>query len=79
MIVSKIRDDKYLLAFGKHVKKLRNRKKLSRETLAAYSNIETMQVYRVETGQTNATVSTIVALAKGLEVHPKKLLDFNYE
>ena len=79
MVVNNIRDDKYLQAFGKHVKKLRNRKKLSRENLAVYSNIETMQVYRVETGQANATISTIVALAKGLEVHPKKLLDFNYE
>jgi len=58
--VNNIRDEKYLKAFGEHVKKLRLRKKLSRETLAVHSNIETMQ-----------------ALAKGLEIHPKKLFDFD--
>jgi len=75
--VNNIRDEKYLKAFGEHVKKLRLRKKLSRETLAVHSNIETMQVYRIETGKTNATISTVQALAKGLEIHPKKLFDFD--
>lgn len=78
-VVNNIRDDKYLKAFGENVKKLRTRKKLSRETLAVYANIETMQVYRIETGKVNTTISTVLALAKGLEIQPKKLFEFKVE
>ena len=77
--MNNIRDDKYLKAFGENVKRLRNRKKLSRETLAVHSNIETMQVYRIETGKINTTISTVRALAKGLEIHPKRFFDFDFE
>ena len=79
MVVNNIRDDKYLKAFGENLKKLRTKRKLSRETLAVYSNIETMQVYRIETGRVNTTISTVLALSKGLEIPPKKLFEFNYE
>ena len=54
------------------------RKKLSRETLAVYANIETMQVYRIETGKINTTICTVLALSKGLEILPKKLLEFKF-
>lgn len=78
MVVNRIRDEKYLKAFGENLKRLRHRKKISRETLAAYSEIETMQVYRIETGKINTTISTALALSKGLEIHPKRLFDFEY-
>jgi DNA-binding Xre family transcriptional regulator len=74
--VINIRNEQYINAFGENLKKLRLQRKLSRETLAAYANIETMQVYRIETGKVNTTISTLYALAKALEIHPKKLLDF---
>lgn len=72
------RNTKYITAFGKHVKKLRTARKLSRETLAAYADIEVMQIYRIETGKVNTTISTLYALATALDVLPKKLLDFEY-
>jgi transcriptional regulator with XRE-family HTH domain len=50
---------------------------LSRESLSAFACIETMQVYQIETGKVNTTISTILALSKALEVPPKKLLDFD--
>ena len=76
--MGKIRNQEYIDAFGKH-KKLRNSKKLSRETVAAYANIETMQVYRIETGKINTTISTILALSKALDIKPRKLLDFEFD
>jgi transcriptional regulator with XRE-family HTH domain len=76
--VGKIRNQAYINAFGKNLKKLRTSKKLSRETLSAYANIEVMQIYRIETGKVNTTISTVLALATALEVTPKKLLDFEY-
>ena len=47
----KIRNEDYLIVFGQNSKRLRLRKKLSRETLAVYTNTETMQVYRIEKGK----------------------------
>jgi transcriptional regulator with XRE-family HTH domain len=77
--VGKIRNQDYINAFGTNLKKLRNSKKLSRETVAAYANIETMQVYRIETGKINTTISTILALSKALDIKPRKLLEFEFE
>lgn len=49
------------------------------EDVAVHGNIETKQVYRVINGEHSATLSIIVAIAKGLEVHPKILLDFDFD
>jgi len=76
--VGKSRNTEYITAFGNHVKKLRTARKLSRETLAAYADIEVMQIYRIETGKVNTTISTLYALATALEISPKKLLDFEF-
>ncbi len=76
--MNNIRNQAYINSFGANVKKLRLARKYSRETLAAYAGIETMQVYRIETGKVNTTISTILHLAKALEVSPKKLLDFDF-
>lgn len=77
--VKKVRNTEFMKSFGNNLKRLRLLKKLSRETLAAYADIETMQVYRIETGKINTTISTVLALAKGLEIPPKRLFDFNFE
>lgn len=77
--MSKIRNQTYINAFGENLKKLRLAKKLSRETLAAYAGIETMQVYRIETGKINTTISTVLVLAIALDTTPKKLLDFDFQ
>jgi transcriptional regulator with XRE-family HTH domain len=76
--VGRSRNTDYIIAFGNNVKKLRTARKFSRETLAAYADIEVMQIYRIETGKINTTISTLFALAVALEVSPKKLLDFDY-
>ena len=64
-------NEKFMVAFGKNLKKLRLQKKLSREMLSAYSDVEVMQIYRIENGFINTTISTVYALAAGLEMHPK--------
>jgi len=76
--VSHIRNQAYINAFGGNLKKLRLAKKLSRETLAAHARIETMQIYRIETGKINTTISTVFAIATALDISPKKLLDFEF-
>lgn len=75
----KVRNQPYLDAFGKNLKKLIDAKKKTPEDVAALGMIETKQVYRVINGEHSATLSIIFAIAHGLEVHPKKLLDFEFE
>ncbi len=75
--VNNLRNEKFMVAFGDNLKKIRLQKKLSREMLSAYSDVEVMQIYRIEKGIINTTISTVYALAAGLQVHPKKLMDFD--
>lgn len=75
----KIKNQKYLDAFGKHLKELIKQKRKTPEAVAALGGIETKQVYRIINGEHSTTLSVLVAIANGLEVHPKKLLDFEFE
>jgi transcriptional regulator with XRE-family HTH domain len=77
-VVGQSRNEEYIKAFGEHIKALRSSRGLSREKLSALSDIEVMQIYRIETGRINTTISTLQAIAKALNVPPKKLLDFEY-
>lgn len=74
--MSTTRNDKYIKAFGKHLKKLREAKQLPQEVLAIKCEIARSQIVRFEKGERSPTLSTIYALAKGLGVDPKKMLDF---
>jgi transcriptional regulator with XRE-family HTH domain len=72
------RNTKYIRAFGEHLKKLRNSKKLTQEELSYRCGIPLSQVGRFERGVRSPTLSTLLILAKGLGVEPKKLLDFDF-
>ena len=74
----KVRNQKYLDAFGEHLAQLLKEKEKTPEEVAAHANIETKQVYRVINGEHSATISITYAIAKGLNVHPKALFDFDF-
>lgn len=74
----KIRNQAYLDAFGKNLKKIRDSKKMTADTIGAYAKIEPKQIYRIESGGHSPTISTVVAIANALGVHPKKLFDFEF-
>ena len=75
----KVRNQEYLVAFGDNLKNLIANKKKTPEEVAALGNIETKQVYRAINAEQNITLSTLIAIAKGLEITPKKLLDFEFD
>lgn len=76
--MGKIRNTKYIKAFGQNLKRLREAKGLTQETLAFKSEIARSQVIRFESGERSPTLSTILALSDGLGIEPKKLLDFDF-
>jgi predicted transcriptional regulator len=72
----KVNNIAFNVAFGAHLQKLIEAKGLSPQDVAANANIEPKQVYRVIKAENSATLPIIVAIAKGLGIHPKELFDF---
>ena len=68
--------DQYLKRFGENLKKIREAKGISQRSLASSCNVDHSHISRIEKGEKNITVLTILELAGALEVKPKKLLDF---
>lgn len=69
----------FLKSFGKNLKKIREKKEVSLRELAASCNVDHSNIGKIEKGEFNITLLTILELSKGLEIHPKKLLDFEFD
>ncbi len=70
------RNAKILKEFGKNLQKLRKEKKLSIRGLANLADVDFSTVRRVENGESNPTLTTILAFAEALEVEPSHLLKY---
>ena len=66
--MSNNRDDKVLKAFGKKLKKLRLERKMSTRAFANTAEIAHSQVWILETGQGDPGLTTLIAIAKALNV-----------
>ena len=62
-----------LSTFGKRMRQLRLRKKLSQERLAELAGLHVTFVGAIERGRRNLSLVTIVKLAKALKVKPGEL------
>jgi transcriptional regulator with XRE-family HTH domain len=70
-------ENKILLKFGARLKKLRQERGLSQRELSQNCAIDHSKIGKMERGLINPTLVTIVELAKGLNVHPSELLQFD--
>lgn len=70
---------KYFVAFGENLQKLLITHNKDVMTIASIGKIEPKQVYRVLNGEHGASLGTIISIAKGLEISPKELFDFNFD
>ena len=66
-------DKETLKQFGDHLKKIRKRKGLSLRALSYECSIDFSDIGKIERGETNPTLLTIVQLAKALQVPPDEL------
>jgi transcriptional regulator with XRE-family HTH domain len=62
--------------FGKHLQKVRTAKGMTLADVEAGCSLEASRISKIEQGRFNISLSTIIELAKGLEVNPSKLLEF---
>jgi transcriptional regulator with XRE-family HTH domain len=68
------RNKKILKAFGQNLKKLRIAKGLTTREFADIADIAHSQVWRLETGQGDPSLTTVIAMAAALEIKPEKLI-----
>jgi transcriptional regulator with XRE-family HTH domain len=71
--------DQLQLFLGKRVYELRKAKKLSLRELAQRCDIDHSDIGKYEKGEINIKITTVYELARGLEVHPKELFNFDFE
>jgi len=76
--VKNIRNDDVIKALGQRVRDLRSERKLTMEKLAELSGIDYRQLSYIELGQTDASLSTLYAISKGLDISLSFLMDSEY-
>jgi len=74
--MSKTRDENVLIAFGKHLQKIRESKEISLRALEMLSEVDHSEIHRIEKGKRNPSLTILLALAKALEVDVKSFFDF---
>lgn len=68
-----------LKKLGANIKKLREARQLSLRELSYACEIDNSKISKIEKGQINITFTTILQLAKALEVHPTELLKTEFD
>ncbi|UOK41428.1 MULTISPECIES: helix-turn-helix domain-containing protein [Flavobacterium] len=69
----------YFIKFGENLQRLLIKHQKDVMTVSSIGKIEPKQVYRVLNGEHGASMGTIISIAKGLEIHPKELFDFEFD
>jgi len=72
--LSRKRQDRALVALGNAIREVRLAKGISQEKLALLAEVDRSYVGRVERGDNNAAVLTLVRLAEALDVTVAKLV-----
>jgi transcriptional regulator with XRE-family HTH domain len=62
------RDDKLLKKFGKKLKKLRTERKMSTREFADTAEIAHSQVWVLESGKGNPSLTTLLSIAEALQI-----------
>ena len=67
------------IRIGERIKKLRQNKGMSQQTLADECDIESPNLSRIENGNTNPTINSLWKISNALGVKLKDLVDVEYE
>lgn len=78
-LVMKERDKKRLKKFGVHLAKLMEEKGLSQRELASLCDVDHGKISKIINSKANLTLTTLIELADGLEMHPSQLLDIAFD
>ena len=74
----KEKDKERLKRFAAQLVNLREKKGLTQRGLSAKCDVDYGKISKLENNKSNLTVTTLIELAEGLDVHPKVLLDIDF-
>ena len=74
-MVKKI-DKSFLIAFGSHLKKIRESKNMSQAQLAIDCDFDVSVISRIERGAVNTSVYNLKLIAQALQIEIQELFDF---
>ena len=78
-LMSKQSNKTNLINFGANLKGLRESRGLSYREMSYACDIDYSKIAKIEKGQVNITLTTILQLAKALEVQPVELFKSDFE
>lgn len=70
-----ISEESFIITFGIYVRQLREKRNLSQQGLADDCNLSNRQIGRIERGEMNTSLRTIIRIANALDIEPKDLLN----
>ena len=73
------RYDIYLKEFGKNLRRIRKGKGFTMESVANEAEIEYRQLGRIERGEINTTIISLLRIANVLKIEVKELFEFEKE
>ncbi|MDD3593173.1 MAG: helix-turn-helix transcriptional regulator [Candidatus Gastranaerophilales bacterium] len=68
-------EKEFVKKVGLNIKALRVKKEFKQRDLADFAQLNIDSVGKIERGEQNFTIYSLLAIAKVLNVHPKNLLD----
>lgn len=68
-------ENEFIKQIGLNIRALRVKKELKQRDLADFAQLNIDSVGKIERGEQNFTIFSLLAIAKVLKVHPKDLLD----
>lgn len=69
-------NEKFLISFGEKLKKVRTSKNLSYRQMAQRCDLDYSYISKIEKGRHNIQLTSVLELAKGLNINIKELFDF---
>lgn len=74
-----MQEREFLRNIGKRIAKYRNARKMTQTQLGDLCDMERPSIGRLEAGKSNATSLTLLKISHALNIHIKKIFDFEYE
>lgn len=73
-------DKRRIKVFRENLKEFRKKRGLSQRGLSYLCDVEYSKISKIESNENvNLNLTTLFELAKGLGVHPKELIDYEFE
>lgn len=71
--------DDFKISFGLQLEKLRKQQNMSYRAMALRCDVDASDISKIEKGQKDIQLGTIMELARGLNKPPKDLFDFRFD